>query len=62
MEVVKEPKDTTNDNVTKDLSNDTTNDNVKDLSKFPMFSKPNIYIGFHRLTRTIKSLSQSLGK
>ncbi|KAK1431512.1 hypothetical protein QVD17_07972 [Tagetes erecta] len=61
MKVVKEPKDATHDNVTKDLSKDTTNDNAtKDLSKLPALSKPNIYIGFHRLTRTIKSLSQSL--
>ncbi|KAL8233172.1 hypothetical protein R6Q57_002950 [Mikania cordata] len=47
MEVVKEAKDTSNDEM------------VKGLSKFPT-SKPNIYVGFHRLTRTIKSLSQSL--
>ncbi|KAI7725122.1 hypothetical protein M8C21_005154 [Ambrosia artemisiifolia] len=48
MEVVKEAKDTGNDEM------------VKDLSKFPTPSKPNIYIGFHRITRTIRSLSQSL--
>ncbi|KAI3783754.1 hypothetical protein L1987_42840 [Smallanthus sonchifolius] len=48
MEDVKEPKDTSNDEM------------VKGLAKFPALSKPNIYIGFHRLTRTIKSLSQSL--
>ncbi|KAJ0681608.1 putative CRIB domain-containing protein RIC2/4 [Helianthus annuus] len=48
MEVVKEAKDTSNDEM------------MKGLSKFPTPSKPNIYIGFHRITRTIKSLSQSL--
>ncbi|KAJ9546077.1 hypothetical protein OSB04_025784 [Centaurea solstitialis] len=40
---------------------DTSSDHVmKGSSRSPTPSKPNIYIGFHRLTRSIKSLSQSL--
>ncbi|XP_076926609.1 CRIB domain-containing protein RIC4-like [Bidens hawaiensis] len=48
LEVIKEAKGTSNDEM------------VKGMSKFPILSKPNIYIGFHRITQTIKSLSQSL--
>ncbi|KVI07548.1 hypothetical protein Ccrd_014120, partial [Cynara cardunculus var. scolymus] len=41
--------------------NDTSSDYMmKGSSRLPTLSKPNIYIGFHRLTRSIKSLSQSL--
>ncbi|CAH1446525.1 unnamed protein product [Lactuca virosa] len=49
-EVPKNSKDTSSDHMMKGSSS----------SRFPTPSIPNIYIGFHRLTRTIKNLSQSL--
>ncbi|KAI3757061.1 hypothetical protein L6452_04594 [Arctium lappa] len=40
---------------------DTSSDHMmKGSSRSPTLSKPNMYIGFHRLTRSIKSFSQSL--
>ncbi|KAL4557311.1 hypothetical protein LXL04_035485 [Taraxacum kok-saghyz] len=46
--------------VSKDIKDISSGDMMKGSSRLLTLSIPNIYIGFHRFTRSIKNLSQSL--